>query len=51
MNFGTIVGTLLLLSPMVGHDLYEVGKASVNQNEGDWRVDQVCKMVKEIKRE
>lgn len=31
---------------MVGHDLYEVSKASGNLNE-DWHVDQICKMVKQ----
>lgn len=30
---------------MVGHSLYEVREVSVNLNEGDWHVDQICKMV------
>lgn len=30
---------------MVGHGLYEVREVSVNLNEGDWHVDQICKMV------
>lgn len=39
-----------VLRPLVGHDLYEVGKALVDLSGLDQRVNQVCKATKAVKR-
>lgn len=38
--------SVTLPSPLVGHDLYEVGKALVDLSDLDQHVNQVCKVLK-----